>query len=119
MAKEGLERLWGQLDGIKAEMVRLEAREVEVLRKIRAEQGVEGPEAAGGVTLADMEDPVSCVDVGDVVRKRSDRVAEMMQRRGYVIVQKARTYYCQAKDAAALWGKFRRHWEAEKVRGLM
>ena len=108
-----LERLWGEHDKLEREIVQLEGRKVEVLRKIRSEQGVDGP--GPSVTLADMEDPVSCVEVGDVVRKRSDRVAEMMQRRGYVIIQKARTYYCQAKDAAALWGKFRKHWKAVKA----
>lgn len=35
MAKEGLERLWSELDGLDREIVQLEARKVEVLRKIR------------------------------------------------------------------------------------
>ncbi len=117
-----LEKLWELHDGLEAEIVQLEGRRVEVLRKIRSGQGVgsgklevRSQKLEAGITLADMVDPVSCVEVGGVVRKRSDRVAEIMQRRGYVIIQKARTYYCQAKDAGALWGKFRRYWEVARV----
>jgi hypothetical protein len=114
MAKDGLERLWGLHDRLAREIVQLESRKVEVLRKIRAGQGVEGSEPAG-MTLADMEDPVSCVEVAGVVRKRSDSVARALRRANLMVVRCGQGYYCQAKDAGALWRKFGRYWEMAKA----
>jgi hypothetical protein len=115
MAKDGLERLWEQLDGLDSEIVQLEARKVEVLRKIRSGQGVECGAPGPGVTLADMEDPVSCMEVAGVIGKRSDNVARVLRKGGLMVVRCGQGYYCQAKDAGALWRKFGRYWETVKV----
>lgn len=55
--------------------------------------------------------PVTCVYVAGIIRKRSDVVARTLKAHQYTVVKKAHKNYCDAEQAAVLWPKWKKHWQ--------
>lgn len=77
-------------------------------RVIREEKNNAGTKIS---PLAALKNPVSCVDVSVVIRKRSDNIATKLINHNYKVIKIGRKNYCDAEDAAVLWPKWKKHWQ--------
>lgn len=53
--------------------------------------------------LDDLENPIKCTQVAEIVREMSHNIAAKLKRRDYPVVKSARKNYCEVKHAMILW----------------
>ena len=61
--------------------------------------------------LAVLKNPMTCAEIGGIIHKRSDNIAQTLKRSKYPVVKSNRRYYCNAEDAGILWPKWKKHWQ--------
>jgi hypothetical protein len=64
--------------------------------------------------LSSLKNPVTCAEVGGIIRKRSDNIAAELKKHRYPVVKSNRKNYCNAEDAAVLWPKWKRHCQSQE-----
>ena len=67
--------------------------------------------------LADLENPVACVDVRKIVggHSRSDNIARRLRAGKYPVVREGNKCYCDAEHAALIWPKWKKYWKKQKL----
>ena len=78
---------------------------------LKTEKKVKGPR----VSFGQLDDPVSCLEVGAVIHKRSDNVARILRGYGFPVIKANNKMYCQAGDAGTVWFKFKRYWKNQEL----
>jgi hypothetical protein len=61
--------------------------------------------------LSVLKNPVTCVEISGIIRRRSDNIAAKLKKSGYPVVKSNRRYYCDAEHAGVLWPKWKKHWQ--------
>jgi hypothetical protein len=61
------------------------------------------------LTLNDLKNPVTCIEVAGIIHKRSDNIAQILKRHHYPVVKSSGKYYCESEHAEVLWPKWKKH----------
>jgi len=69
----------------------------------------------GVKTLADLDDPVACVEVQKILRVRSDNIKRKLGKNNYPVVKSGGINYCNSEDVAVLWPKWKKHIKKQKL----
>lgn len=51
----------------------------------------------------------TCIEIGGIIRKRSDVIARTLKAHHYPVIKKARRNYCDPAHAAVIWPQYKKH----------